>query len=93
MGDRKGRKGDLNLRVAKQNRIIVRNMKRGNIEYYIENREIRSAEVLKASKGFVTLRYRYKDHDSDPRKTVYHYTGLRLKTSKVFETEKETERI
>ena len=89
MGDRKGREGDLNLRTAKQNRIIIRIMKRGDTVYYIENREIRSAEVVKASRDFVTLRYRYGDANFDPRKTFYHYGGFRLRTSKVYETKEE----
>ena len=67
-------------------------MKQGDIVYYIENREIRSAEVVKASRDFVTLRYRYKDPNSDPRETIYHYGGLRLRISKLFETKEEAEK-
>jgi len=66
-------------------------MKQGDTAYYIENGEVREAEVVKMTRDFVTLRYRYRDPNSSPRETVYHYGGLRLRTSKVFESKEEAE--
>lgn len=75
-----------------QTRIIIEEVKQGDIVYYIENGEVRNAEVVKATRDFVTLRYRYRDPNSSPRETVYHYGGLRLRTSKVFESKEEAEK-
>ena len=67
-------------------------MKQGDTVYYIENGEVRDAEVIKTTRDFVTLRYRYRDPNSSPRETVYHYGGLRLRTSKVFGSREEAEK-
>ena len=67
-------------------------MKQGDTVYYIENGEVRDAKVVKATRDFVTLRYRYRDPNSSPKETVYHYGGLRLRTGRVFETKEEAER-
>ena len=67
-------------------------MKQGDTVYYIENGTVRGAEVMKLTRDFVTLRYRYRDPNSGPRETVYHYGGLRLRTSKVFERREDAEK-
>ena len=60
--------------------------------YYIENGTVREAEVMKLARDFVTLRYRYRNPNASPRKTVYHYGGLRLRCSKVFESREYAEK-
>ncbi len=59
--------------------------------YYIENGTVREAEVVKLARDFVTLRYRYRNPNTSPRETVYHYGGLRLRSSKVFESREDAE--
>jgi hypothetical protein len=60
--------------------------------YYIENGTVREAEVVKLARDFVTLRYRYRNPNTSPRETVYHYGGLRLRSSKVFESREDAEK-
>ena len=67
-------------------------MKQGDTVYYIENGTVRSAEVIKISRDFITIRYQYRDPNAGPRDIIYQYGGLRLRPSKVFESKEEAEK-
>ena len=66
-------------------------MKVGDKVYYVENRQAVKAEIIKLTRDFVTLRFRYRDPNSSPGHDVYNYGGLRLRINKVFETKEEAE--
>ena len=66
-------------------------MKIGDTVYYVENRQVVKAEIIKITRDFVTLRFRYRDPNSLPGHDVYNYGGLRLRITKVFKTKEEAE--
>lgn len=67
-------------------------MKPGDKVFYIENRTVKEAEVIKAAGGFVTIRFKYPDPNSRPGHIIYKNGGMRLRESKVFETREEAEK-
>ena len=71
---------------------IEKDMNVGDTVYFVENRQVRQAEVMKITKDFVTIRFQYVDPNSGPRKTEYKNGGLRLRRSRLFESKEEAER-
>lgn len=67
-------------------------MKPGDKAFYIENRTVKEAEVIKIAGGFVTLRFKYPDPNSGPRKTIYKNSGIRLRQTKVYPTAEEAKK-
>ena len=59
-------------------------MKRGDTIYYIDNWEIKEAEVLGFSSGFVTVRYHMLCPDLLGGQDMYLNRGIRLRFSKVY---------
>ena len=61
-------------------------MQIGDKVFYIENRTVKEAEVIKVTRDFVTLRYKsyVNYHESNG--------GLRLRASKVYKTKEEAEK-
>lgn len=64
----------------------------GESVYYIENRTVKEAEVIRITRDFVTIRFQYADSNSGPRNTEYRNGGLRLRRSRLFETKEEAEK-
>lgn len=64
----------------------------GDTVYFVENRSVREAEVIKITRDFITIRFQYRDPNSGPRDNVYQNGGLRLRKSRVFETKEEAEK-
>ena len=67
-------------------------MQIGDKVYYIENKKVKEAEVIKITRDFVTLRYksyvaadRYGDH-------METNGGIRLRISKVYPRKQEAEK-
>jgi len=61
----------------------------GDTVYFVENRSVREAEVIKITRDFITLRFQYRDPNSGPRDDIYNNGGLRLRRSRVFESKEE----
>ena len=64
----------------------------GDTVYFVENRKVKEAEVIKITRDFVTIRFQYADPNSGPRNIVYQNGGLRLRRSRLFETREEAEK-
>lgn len=64
----------------------------GDTVYFVENRSVRAAEVIKITRDFITLRFQYRDPNSGPRDDIYHNGGLRLRKSRVFESKDDAEK-
>ena len=64
----------------------------GDTVYFVENRSVREAEVIKVTRDFITIRFQYRDPNSGPRDDVCQNGGLRLRKSRVFETKEEAEK-
>jgi len=64
----------------------------GDTVYFVENRSVREAEVIKITRDFITIRFQYRDPNSGPRDNVYQNGGLRLRKSRVFETKEDAEK-
>ena len=71
---------------------MVSDMNVGDTVYFIENRKVKEAEVIKITRDFVTIRFRYVDPNSDPKHTIYQNGGLRLRRSRIFKTKEEAEK-
>ncbi|MBQ6560673.1 MAG: hypothetical protein IJL85_07585 [Erysipelotrichaceae bacterium] len=59
-------------------------MKRGDTVYYIENWEIKEAEILNFSNGFVTVRYHSLCPELLGGQSMYLNRGIRLRFSKIY---------
>jgi hypothetical protein len=59
-------------------------MKRGDTVYYIDNWEIREAEILGFGSGFITVRYPSLCPELLGGQSIYANRGFRLRTSKVY---------
>ena len=66
-------------------------MKIGDKAYIIENNNIKEVEVIKITRDFVTVKYNTYLPDKYGR-TFASTGGLRLRKSRVFETEDEAKR-
>ncbi|MBR4461403.1 MAG: hypothetical protein IKS51_02330 [Erysipelotrichaceae bacterium] len=66
-------------------------MKRGDKVYYIENWEIKEAEILNFSNGFVTVRYHSLCPELLGGQSLYLNRGIRLRFSKVYSTRIQAE--
>ena len=70
-------------------------MKVGNTVYFIEsNDSIRSAEIIKISGDFVTLRYTYNDphYINGGKHHISVNGGIRLRKCRLFSTEDEAKK-
>lgn len=63
-------------------------MNQQNTAYIIENNKIKEVEVIKVTRDFVTVRYKTFLPDRFGR-TFESNGGIRLRKSRVFETENE----
>ncbi len=66
-------------------------MKRGDTIYYIDNWEIKEAQVLSFNSGFVTVRYTVLCPELLGGHNMYLNRGIRLRFSKVFSSKDQAQ--
>lgn len=66
-------------------------MKQGDKVYYIENWEIKEAELLRCGGGYVTLRYQRLMPELMGGQSIYMNKGIRLRPSRIFSNEKDAQ--
>ena len=69
-------------------------MEKGDIAYIVEtNNHIREVEVIKASGGFITVKYRYTDphYINGGKHHISGVGGMRLRNNRIFKTRKDAE--
>ena len=59
-------------------------MKRGDMVYYIDNWDIKEAEILNFGNGYVTVRYRSLYPELLRGQSLYLNRGIRLRLSKIY---------
>ena len=69
-------------------------MEKGDIAYIVEtNNHIREVEVIKASGGFITVKYRYTDphYINGGKHHISGVGGMRRRNNRIFKTRKDAE--
>ena len=66
-------------------------MKCGDTVYYIDNWEVKEAEILSFGSGFVTVRYRSLCSELLGGQSLYLNRGIRLRISRIYRNKDQAE--